>query len=435
VSSWIGRCFGQVGPCTTTRPQVRRVPISLRPMRACGIGCGPTSLSFAVFLSTLTEILKMRSPISQSTVLNRVLGSRLNCKIDLHSHHVPPAYLSAISKLQPTHIDGIPISLCSEALAWTPEKQIQHQDALSISKTYLSISSPGTHLTPGDNSSARTLTRECNDWTFKHLCSSSKYGGRIGMFASLPLPDVDGSIEEIKRVEKDFGLSSFIVMTNSHGIYLGDKIFDKVWEELDTIKGLISLHPTAPCIRLKKCTSDTPIISSFWNASSVVNELDVEDHGMAMVHGNPLLSRYFDPLIEFQFETARALTSLLLSGSFSKFPNIRYLVPHAGGSLPCLLDRVISIAPFLSQEGNQKSLEPEEMRALLHNRCVFDLAGAPFPRQIEGLLPHLNRPSTQLVYGSDFREFSRKSQLVTFAILFLCFHPFLTQLVLLLVLF
>lgn len=320
-------------------------------------------------------------------------------KIDIHTHHIPPPYLSAISKLNLSHFDGMPMAFCSEALSWNMEKQIAHQDSLNISKAYLSISSPGTHLTPGDDQAARELTKACNDWTFSQLSD------RIGMFASLPLPDVKGSILEIKRV-KALGFNSFVVMTNAHGIYLGDESLDEVWKELDQVNAVITIHPTAPCVRIKPSSLDNnPLISSFWDTSSVLKgDSSLKDgQDSLMIHGNPLLSSFLDPLIEYQFETSRAITSLLLSDSFSKFPNIRYILPHAGATLPPLLDRVLNIAPFLRKEG-QESKSPQELRDLLNQKCFFDLAGSPFPNQIQGLLPHLKEPSRQLLYGSDFRE-------------------------------
>lgn len=314
---------------------------------------------------------------------------------DLHTHHLPPCYVDAIRRSGTRYIDGIPIELCKDVLGWRVEAQLNHQDALGIEKAYIGISSPGVHLTPGDNDAARRLARECNDWTSATI---KEHGDRLGMFASLPLPDVEGSVQEARRMSAEKGVNHFVVMTNSHGVYLGDGRLDALWKSLDEMNAVVSIHPTAPCVRQPKAAK---IIPSFRAANE---EGDNEAHLLS--HGNPLLSTCFDPLIEYSFETARAITTMLLTDVFGRFPNIRWIVPHAGGALSSVLDRVLSAAPLLPS--SPPSIDVASLKRNMLDACFFDLAGAPFPHQIEGLLVFLGgkeEASTRLVYGSDFREY------------------------------
>jgi hypothetical protein len=45
-------------------------------------------------------------------------------------------------------------------------------------------------------------------------------------------------------------------------------------------------------------------------------------------------------MIEFLFDTARSVVDLILSGAAERYSNIRFIIPHAGGVLPLLVDRV-----------------------------------------------------------------------------------------------
>ena len=60
-------------------------------------------------------------------------------------------------------------------------------------------------------------------------------------------------------------------------------------------------------------------------------------------------------MIEFIFDTARAVTDLILSGTLTRHPEMRVLVPH-GGTLPLLADR---IEAFLV-ESRRRSRHPNQ---------------------------------------------------------------------------
>jgi len=74
----------------------------------------------------------------------------------------------------------------------------------------------------------------------------SDHHGRFGGFASLPLPDVDGAMEEIAYAMDTLKLDGVVVRTNFNGVYLGDKRFDPVFDELNRREALVFIHPTSP---------------------------------------------------------------------------------------------------------------------------------------------------------------------------------------------
>lgn len=237
-------------------------------------------------------------------------------------------------------------------------------DEVGISKTILSITSPGTHLEVGNDELGRELTRATND-EISMICK--QHSDRLGFFASLPLPDVEGSISEIDRALDHLGASGFALLTNSHGHYLGDQIFDQVFAKLNERKATVFMHPTS-C-----CSHKTP-------------------------HGARPLDQYPAPMLEFFFDSTRAVVNLILSGTVSRYENINFIVSHCGATLPSLLERFSSFSTSIL--GGTKGTTSAQVKDLFRTRFYFDLAGFPFPDQIHGLLRCTD--SSRLLYGSDF---------------------------------
>jgi predicted TIM-barrel fold metal-dependent hydrolase len=100
-------------------------------------------------------------------------------------------------------------------------------------------------------------------------------------------------------------------------------------------------------------------------------------------------------MIEFIFDTARAVTGLILTGTLTRHPGMKIIVPHGGGALPLLADRITA---FLSASSPSHNPAPDLVPQL--RRLYYDLAGTPFPRQVPALLSLVG--SGQLLYGSDF---------------------------------
>lgn len=244
---------------------------------------------------------------------------------------------------------------------------------LNISYAVLSISSPGTYLNAGDDSSARQLTRQCNEFA-AGMCK--RHPSKFGFWASLPLPDVEGSLLEIAHALDNLGATGFALHTNHDGIYPGDPKFDPVFKELNKRNARLFIHPTTPCV-------------AGCGGHDVVEALPTP--------------QFPQPMFEFLFDTARCIINLFLSGTISRFPNIQYIIPHAGGTFPGLIDRFTAIAkhtlpaPYTNVTA---TLDGDKVKEVLNKRFWFDLAGFPFPDQIHALLRAVGQD--RLLYGSDF---------------------------------
>ncbi len=98
-------------------------------------------------------------------------------------------------------------------------------------------------------------------------------------------------------------------------------------------------------------------------------------------------------MVEFLFDTTRAVVNLVLNGVVARYPGVRIVVPHAGATLPVIADRVSAFSLVLDTDPAADVLRD---LAGLH----FDLAGMPLPRQLDALLALTTLG--HLHYGSDF---------------------------------
>jgi len=241
----------------------------------------------------------------------------------------------------------------------------------SISKSIISISSPGVHLIPGNKDFNKNLAKQCNDFAND---LSGRHPDKFDFWASLPLPDVESSLAEIARAMSELHPVGFSIGTNHHGTYLGDPSLDAVFSELNRIEAKVFIHPTTPCCRY------------------------VGENGNDICTPVTFLDKFPNPMFEFMFDTARALINLFSSGTIARCPNITFVIPHAAGAFPPILQRFSSISSMLMR--SELDLSSKALKNTFKKQFLFDLAGFPFPDQIHGLLRIVG--PDRLLYGSDY---------------------------------
>ncbi|NEB77603.1 amidohydrolase family protein [Streptomyces sp. SID14478] len=269
--------------------------------------------------------------------------------VDVHAHFVTDRYVEEARAAGHLHPDGMP-----GWPDWSPAGHLAMMDRAGIGKAMLSVSSPGTHF--GQDTAARSLTRHVNEYAAR---LRAQHPDRFGHFASLPLPDVQGSVAEAGHALDVLGAHGLAVETNSHGIYLGNEKFEPLWEELDRHGAVVFVHPTSPP--------------------------GAEDISL----GRPR------PMMEFLFDSARAASDLVLNGVLERRPNIRWIFTHGGGVLPLLTDRIQLFATALAKAHADTAPVRDQLA-----RMWFDLAGTPFPRQVPALVDLVG--DQHLLYGSDY---------------------------------
>ena len=247
----------------------------------------------------------------------------------------------------------------------------------NITTAVLSISTPGTYLRPFDAPLTKEITRTTNV-ELSEICVAHPRHFRF--FASLPLPSVPDSLAEIDYALDTLGAVGFCVLSNANGVYLGDKALNPIFDKLNERKAILLMHPTS-----------CKIISHAHSHGTTASNVKPEP-SLTVVNPTQIPSG----LLEYMFDETRAVANLLVSGTVTRCPEIRFIMSHAGCVLPPVLERVaVALQNFFGG-----GMDSAEMKRLLRERFHFDLAGLPWPDMIHALLRIVG--PDRLVYGSDY---------------------------------
>lgn len=214
--------------------------------------------------------------------------------IDVHHHVYPPAYVAELARANQN---------LAAAKEWTVEKSLADMDKAGVATAIGSITTPGVSFT--DAAAARRLARECNEYMAR---LGGDHAGRFGFFAILPWPDADASLKEIEYALDTLKADGIGMLTSYGDKFFGDPYFAPIFEELNRRNAVVYTHPTpAECCR------------------------------------NPLAG-IPDTIVEYGTDTSRAITRTVFSGTSQKYPGIRMIFSHAGGSMPFMNERMVNLA-------------------------------------------------------------------------------------------
>jgi predicted TIM-barrel fold metal-dependent hydrolase len=277
-------------------------------------------------------------------------------RIDVHHHFVPQIYKDALIALG----SACPAPGYQPPIAnWTQERSLEQMDQAGIAAAIVSVTTPGIHF--GNDAAAQKLARQCNDAGARMVADRPQ---RFGLFAALPLPDVAASLKEIAygldELKAD-GIGLYTSYERGGVKFLGDPAFAPILEELERRKALVFVHPTS-CLC---CTKLQPDIT--------------------------------DAIIEYGTDTTRTIASLVFGGAASRYPHIRWIFCHAGGTMPYLIQR------FIDFSGRDKSAMAAAMpQGVLHEltRFYYDLAQTAHPGPVGALCAII--PVSQILFGTDY---------------------------------
>ena len=272
-------------------------------------------------------------------------------RIDVHQHFLPPVYAEALSRAGLRTVDGgMPVP------AWGETAALEMMDRQGIETAMVSLSSPSAHFLP--LAERPGLVREINEAGAGLV---SAHPGRFGFFATLPLPNVAATLTEIAYVFDTLGVDGVILETNVDGHYLGTDLFAPVFAELNRRGATVFLHPTSPA-----CFE-------------------------AVALGRPA------PLLEFPLDTTRAVTDLIYNRTLQTCPDLKVIVPHAGGALPSLAARIAAFAnlPFITPRPVSEQEAFEALQGLYYDVA---LSGHPVSLAVLRALA----PLDHILFGSDW---------------------------------
>jgi aminocarboxymuconate-semialdehyde decarboxylase len=290
----------------------------------------------------------------------------MNGLIDVHSHDYPASYLDACKREESgfTHYyrdDGRLIVLQDGGVALAapqplppPEHRIQMMDEAGVEVQILSVSAPNVYRFPRDI--RIPLTRDVND-EFADRVQGSQ--GRLRMFASLPLPDVDEALVELDRVADVPGVLGIVLCSNVDGMTLDDERLVPLYEELSRRGTTAFVHGNVPC-----------------------STEGITEYALALAMG-------------FMADPLFAIGRLVYSGTIDRYPGMNWLFTHLGGTVPFVLPRYDNYYKQFPECREKISRTPSEIiRELYFDTCTMN------PPALRCAVDTLG--ADRLVFGSDY---------------------------------
>lgn len=264
-------------------------------------------------------------------------------RIDIHHHFAPPAWLAEVK--------GRPL-LNAANTTWTVERSLEDLDKAGTAAAVISVTNPGLWF--GDDDVTTRLARTCNDYAASLV---QRYPTRFGMFAAMPLPSIDATLKEIEYAYGALKTDGIGLFTSYDDQWLGNAAFRPVMEELNRRRAVVHVHPTAA-----NCCRNLP-------------------YGLGA--GN----------VEYGTDTTRAIVGVTFSGDTTRYPDIRFIWSHAGGTAPFLAGRIDGAS------GRARDQMPAGFMAEA-KKFFYDTAGATNRGAVTSLLELV--PSSQILFGTDF---------------------------------
>jgi predicted TIM-barrel fold metal-dependent hydrolase len=268
--------------------------------------------------------------------------------IDVHFHLIPQFYSDAV-------YDAGKGPAIGRYPDWTPELALALMDKHGIALSLLSLGQPGVGFLAAE--AATAMARRCNDYSAELIARQPQ---RFGCFGLVPMHDIDAAIAEARYCLEVLRFEGISLFASYGEKFLGDAAFDPLLAYLDAQSAVVHVHPSL-------------------HPSS--RSLDLPWPGF---------------MIEYPFDTTRTAVNLLFSGALERFARIRFILSHAGGTLPYLAWR-LSVAPMIDKR--LKARTRAEIFAGLKT-FWYDNALASGP-QSYGALAQIAAPE-RIVFGSDW---------------------------------
>ncbi|HET6214812.1 MAG TPA: amidohydrolase family protein [Micromonosporaceae bacterium] len=287
--------------------------------------------------------------------------------LDLHTHHYTPEFFDAVRRSggdysfakDPTGRDIITLR-GARFFGVTPamtdlSARLDAMDAAGIDVAVLSLSTPNLFfLGPRDQPE---LARRMND---AYAQVAADHPSRIKAFASIPMDAPDAALAELHRALGELRLNGVILLSNIGGRPVTDPAYRPFFAEADRLGLCIFLHPMIPA------------------------------------SGQEALREYvLGPIVAFPFDTTLAVARMCYAGMFREYANIRWIVAHAGGAIPWLMERIDSgYRDFAENREHIDELPSVYLKRLYYDTVTFSPHNLTMLRDLVG--------TDHMVLGSDF---------------------------------
>lgn len=229
--------------------------------------------------------------------------------IDFHNHYYPPSYIDAVRKgvstlKHSTDEDGNPVLYYpgDYNVVVPGHRDVEFRDRVmaehGIDTQVLTFTSPGTHVETPET--AVRLASMVND----ALAEIKATRPRFTALATLPLNDPKASVAELERAMTTLGFKGVMVFSNVNGMALSDQCYWPLYEQANALGAVVYIHPIHPV--------GVEAMTEYW----------------------------LMPLVGFVHDTTLAAAKLVFTGVAERFPNIKWVLAHLGGTIPYLVERL-----------------------------------------------------------------------------------------------
>ncbi len=266
-------------------------------------------------------------------------------RVDVHAHYYPSTYIDRLAR------NGADTSQVARAPggAVTLEQRVGLLDGAGIRVQVLSVGALQPYFA---NANEATAAAKLSNDLYAEVCR--KHGGRYSAFATVPLPHIDAALAELVRAVDVLGLVGVNLGCSVAGRPLDDSAFEPFFAEVNRRGMVLFLHPVG------------------YGCGPFLTDL-----GLNFPLGAP-------------FEDSIAALRLVLTGVIHRFPKIRFIVPHLGGTLPFLVTRLDT-----SSVGERAEYRPaEHLKRLWYDSINGNVAALRCAREAFG--------ADRLVLGTDF---------------------------------
>jgi aminocarboxymuconate-semialdehyde decarboxylase len=239
---------------------------------------------------------------------------------------------------------------------WDYDLRISDMDAAGVDLAIVSLTCPNVYF--GDAATSLRAARLVNDSMAEQ---QTLRPDRIRWLASLPWQYELLALQELERTVKA-GAVGVMVIANISGANLTDPEFAAIWKEIDRRRLPVLVHPAAPL---------------------GVRSMSMDRFGLV-------------PPVGFTFDTTLAISRMILSGFLDRYPRIKLIAAHGGGTLPYIaarLDRCHEKLPAAQEVISEKP--SEYLKRIYYDAVLYSPAALRMCIEIAG-------SDERVLYGSDY---------------------------------
>ncbi|MGH9764848.1 MAG: amidohydrolase family protein [Blastocatellia bacterium] len=344
----------------------RRAQIGRRELLKSALAVTAGLAAAAPCLESRERTINGDSPLPEATSPPQACGSdsaenladvRAGRRVDVHLHAILPEYTKALQRA------GVTESSFRKTTANTPQGFLDATSELGIDiAIWLPFSGSGIYVK--DDASTRYLTETTNEAIAALAANAPK---KFGFYAILPLPNVAASLKQMEYALDSLHADGIAFLSTQDGLYIGDPAFEDLYAEMNRRSVMAFVHPARP------------------------------------TYPEPL--KVPPAFIEYTFETTRVAVNLIYNGVMKRYPNIKWVLAHAGGALPYLPMRLEALQGDDVQKPTFLERVPEGYLPYLE-RFYYDVAMAGAAGPIFALTAITD--SSHIFYGSDWPYVPKK---------------------------